>query len=281
MGDLSTSERFLYVLKHVLRSPASLVVWALTIFVALRYAPFGLNLPLTLGVALLAQGALLFRALHNEEYLQKIFSARRDKEEQLTEQQIELILERMDFETRQRLRYILQLQKEMAQEARGPDVEDYARKELDRISDRLAPLVRQSIKLAERRQKLTRYLLNVDERALKNYCNSVRQKIETTQDPVQKAQYQQALKAREAELETYQSISQAVARIDSQLENVEATFASWKAKVIRIKTAEIGSASAASQSLYGELDTLSSEINLLDSSVSEALAEEATLGQAT
>jgi hypothetical protein len=221
------------------------------------------------------QAILIFRALHDEKYLQQIFAARRDREEALTEREIEDILERMDFETRQRLRYILQLQKEMAKESRGSDVEEYAKKDLDRISDRLSPLVKQSLKLAERRQKLTRYLQNVDERALRNYCNNVRQKIETTTDAVQKAQYEQALRAREAELQTYQSISQAVARIDSQLENVEATFASWKAKVIRIKTAEVGTASAASESLYSELDTLSGELNVLDTSVTEALSEEA------
>jgi type III secretory pathway component EscV len=273
MGDLSTSERFLYVLKQVLRSPASLAVWAAAIGAILMLPGFpGAYFA---GLALILQGTLFFRALHNEEYLQKVFSARRDREEALTEAQIETLLERMDFETRQRMRYILQLQKEMAQESRGADVEAYARKDLDRISDGLAPLVKQAIKLAERRQKLTRYLHNVDERALKNYCNSVRQKIETTTDAVQKAQYEQALRAREAELQTYQSISQAVARIDSQLENVEATFASWKAMVIRIKTAEVGAATAASESLYNELDALSSEINLLDSSVSEALADQA------
>jgi hypothetical protein len=224
---------------------------------------------------------LIFRALRDEAYLQRIFSARRDRQEMLTEREIEELLERMDFESRQRMRYILQLQKEMAQESRGPDIEEYARKDLDRISDRLAPLVQQALRLAERRQKLTRYLHNVDERALKNYVNAVRQKIESTTDPVQKAQYEQALRAREAELETYQSITQAVARIDSQLENVEATFASWKAKVIRIKTAEVGMASAASESLYNELDTLSTEINTLDTSVTEALSveEPATLQQ--
>lgn len=268
MGDLSTSERFVYVLKQVLRSPASLAVWVVAGVLVFHNLAW-------LGAAILLQGVLLYRALHDEAYLQRVFSARRDRVETLTENQIEGLLEKMDFETRQRMRYILQLQKEMAQESRGADVEAYARKDLDRISDRLGPLVKQAIKLAERRQKLTRYLHNVDERALKNYVNSVRQKIETTTDTVQKAQYEQALRAREAELLTYQSISQTVARIDSQLENVEATLASLKAQVIRIKTADVGLATAASESLYEQLDTLSSEINLLDSSVSEALTDEA------
>src|SRR5262249_18783670 len=105
--------------------------------------------------------------------------------------------------------------------------------------------------------------------------------IEATTDPVTKSQYEQALKAREAELQTYQAISQATGRIDSQLENVEATFASWKAKVIRIKTADVASAASVSQGLYQELGALSSEIDLLDNSVKEALSKEepATLQQ--
>jgi hypothetical protein len=219
-----------------------------------------------------AELGLIYRSLHNEDYLRKLFLERTEREETLTEQQIETMLERMDFETRQRIRYILQLQKEMAREARADDVESYSRQDLERIAGKLSPLVQQALRLAERKQKLSRYLQNVDERALKNYCNNVRQRIASTTDPVQKVQYEQALKAREAELQTYQAIAQASGRIDSQLENVEATFASWKAKVIRIKTADVNSAQSVSEGLYQELDYLSSEIDLLDNSVSEALS---------
>src|SRR5688500_9090926 len=115
MGDLSTSERFLYVLKQVIRSPASLAVW----LAAGAATVLGYNIwsAFPLVAAIVVQAMLVFRTLHNEEQLQRICSARRDREENLTEQQVETILERMDFETRQRMRYILQLQKEMAQEA--------------------------------------------------------------------------------------------------------------------------------------------------------------------
>lgn len=278
MRELTTSEKFLYVVKRVLTSPFSLAIWAVGGVVS-----YGLHTLLPLGAAAIAQAALVFHYLRDEEYLRNVFIQRQVREENLSEQQIETLLETMDFETRQRVRYILQLQKELAREARSKDVESYTQKDLERIASQLAPLVQQAVRIATKRQQLSKYLLNVDERALKNYCTNLRQRIEATTDSVAKAQYERALEAREAELQTYQAISQALARIDSQLENVEATFASWKAKVIRIKTADVASAATVREGLYQELDHLSSEINLLDTSVSEALAgeEEISLGQQT
>jgi len=88
----------------------------------------------------------------------------------------------------------------------------------------------------------------------------------------------EALRAREAELATYRAIAQAAGRIDSQLENVEATFANWKAKVIRLKTVDTGSVASFSEGLVQELDTLGSEIETLDAAVSEALAPDVTVG---
>jgi hypothetical protein len=278
MRELSTSEKFLYVVKRVLTSPFSLALWAVGGVVS-----YWMGSPLPLGAALIGQGALIYRYLRDEEFLRNVFLQRQQREENLSEQQIEALLETMDFETRQRIRYILQLQKELAREARAKDNESYTQKDLDRIANQLAPLVQGAVRIATKRQQLSRYLVNVDERALRNYCTNLKQKIEATTDPVAKAQYERALTAREAEMQTYQAIAQALARIDSQLENVEATFASWKAKVIRIKTADVASAATVREGLYQELDHLSSEIDLLDTSVSEALAgeEEISLRQQT
>jgi hypothetical protein len=278
MRELSISEKFLYVVKRVLTSPFSLALWAVGGVVS-----YWMQSWLPLGAAALGQAVLTFRYLRDEEFLRNVFLQRQQREENLSEQQIESLLETMDFETRQRIRYILQLQKELAREARSKDNESYTQKDLDRIASQLTPLVQRAVRIAQKRQQLSRYLTNVDERALKNYCTTLKQKIETTTDQVAKAQYERALQAREAELQTYQAIAQALARIDSQLENVEATFASWKAKVIRIKTADVASAATVREGLYQELDHLSSEIDLLDTSVSEALAgeEEISLRQQT
>jgi hypothetical protein len=269
MRDLSTSEKFWYVVKDVLTSPLSMAIWA-----AGGVASYWLSSIIPLGLAAIAQVGLIYNNLNNEGRLRRLFEERQEREQALSDQQIETLLEQMDFETRQRIRYIAQLQKEIVREARGEDVEDYARKDLDRIVGNLNPLVQRAVRLAMRKQQLTKYLHNVDERALKNYANTLKQRIESTTDPVSKSQYEQALRAREAELQTYQAIAQAAGRIDSQLENVEATFASWKAKVIRIKTADVASAASVSQGLYQELELLTSDIDVLDKSVSQALASD-------
>lgn len=269
MQELSTTGKFWYVARHVLRSPLSLALWAAGGVVSLVTGWW-----LYLLLAAIAQGALLLRRLHDEEYLRRIFLERQEREEQITEQEVEELLERMDFETRQRVRYVLQLQKEIVREARAPDVQEYARRDMDRIASQMPALVRRAVSLATRKQQLARYLHHVDERALRSYCANLRQRIDGTTDSVARAQYEQALKAREAELNTYQAITQATARIDSQLENVEATFASWKAKVLRIKTVDMSAAASVSEGLYRELETLNSDIDLLDTSVTEALAAE-------
>ncbi len=276
MHDLTASQKLWYVTKKVLASPVSLALWAVGGVISYYLVTRGGHLNVvTLSPVFLAaavQIGLLYTKLHDEEYLRRLFQNRQQKEENLSEAQVESLLEQMDFETRQRIRYILQLQKEVAREARGNDVASFARGDLERVAAQLAPLVQRAVRIAIRKQQLSKYLHNIDEKALTTYCSNLRQKIASTTDSVTKSQYEQALKSREAELQTYQAITQAADRIDSQLENVEATFASWKAKVIRIKTADVASAASVSEGLHQELDDLTSEIDLLDTSVSEALA---------
>ncbi len=270
MRDSSTSEKFWFVVKNVLRSPLSVSMWAaaavVSYFLGWNLIPFGL--------AGIGQLGLLFLRLRDENYLRRLFLQRLEQEEAETDQQIESVMETLDFESRQRIRYIMQLQKEIVREARADDVQSYVRTDLDRISSQLAPLVLRAVQMAAKKQQLLRYLFNVDERALRNYCNNLKQRIQATQDEVTRAQYEQALKMRQMELEAYSAIAQATSRIDSQIENIEATFASWKAKMIRIKSADISSASTVSQGLFQELELLTSDIDMLDSSVTEALAAE-------
>ncbi len=277
MHDLTTVQRFWYVVRRVLTSPLSLALWVAGVVGAILLrdtGPVGLLAPILLAVA--AQGALIFGRLHDEEFLRRLFAEREDRAETLNDQQVESLLERMDFETRQRIRYILQLQKELVQEARSSDSDGFTRQSLRSIAGQVSPVVQRAVKLATRKQQLGRYLHIYDERALQSYCSNLRQRIQATTDPVTKAQYEQALKARESEVQAYQALAQAAGRIDSQLENVEATLASWKAKVIRIKAADVSSVASVSQELYQELELLNSDIDTLDKSVSQALAGDDT-----
>jgi len=270
MPRTSSSQRLTYVARRVILSPLSAAIWIGAILISART---GWS-PIPIGAAIALQGAALLMRLNDKTYLARLLADQDADETSFSDTEVEERLGAMDFETRQRIRYIIQLQKEIAREARSSDVQDYARSELDRIATRLPVLVNQAIRIASRKQQLGRYLHHVDDRALQAYAANLKTRIEATADPVARKQYEQALKAREAELATYQAIAQASGRIDSQLENVEATFASWKARVIRLKTVDIGDVSAFSEGLVQELETLGSEIDLLDTSVMEALTPE-------
>lgn len=274
---MRTGQRLGYVLRRILLSPTSGILWLAAVagsaLLSWSWIP--------IVAAIVLQAALIQWRLHDQEYLRRILKEREEDDQSLTDSDIEEHLAGMDFETRQRLRYVIQLQKEIAEEARADDVQPYARQELERIASRLPGLVRQAIRIASRKQQLTRYMQHVDERALESYAANLRQRIAQTSDPVARQQYEQALRAREAELATYKAIAQASERIDSQLENVEATFASWKARVIRLKTVDIGSVASFSEGLVSELESLGSQIELLDNSVTEALAPELTASLGT
>jgi hypothetical protein len=274
MARNSTGRRFLYVTRRVLLSPLSGGIWIAAIAAS---AAFHWSW-IPIAVAVVLEALILNRRLNDEEYLRRILRDKEEGDQSLSDSEIEDRLGAMDFETRQRLRYVIQLQKEIVSEARAEDVQPYAREELERISARLPALVQQAIHLAARKQQLVRYLHHVDEKALQAYADNLRKRIAATEDPVARKQYEQALRAREAELATYRAIAQAAGRIDSQLENVEATFANWKAKVIRLKTVDTGSVASFSEGLVQELDTLGSEIETLDAAVSEALAPDVTVG---
>lgn len=272
MEQLSTSQKLGYVAARILRSPQSFAIWVVGAIVT-AFAVSSLQVPLLVpvGLTVLAQGGLIYARLQDEGYLRRLFDERVRKESELTDQQVEDLLDQMDFETRQKMRYVLQLQRELMLEANAPDVESYAKEQLGRITAKIPALVRQAIRIATRKQQLARYLNRVDARAIGNHCTALRSRIAGTTDPVTRKQLESALEAREAEGRTYEAILQAAERIDGQLENVEATFASWKAKVIRLKTVDIGSVSSVGDVLYGELESLGNDIDILDSSVTEAL----------
>lgn len=272
MEQLTTSQKLRYVAGRVLRSPASVVIWVVGLMATgFLSGSFAFTPALPLGLTLAAQAALVYARLQDERYLRGIFEERARKEYELSDQQVEELLDQMDFETRQKMRYVLQLQREIMQEARASDVESYAQGQLERIASKIPALVRQAIRIATRKQQLARYLNRVDARAIGNYCTALRARIAGTTDNVTRKQLESALEAREAEARTYEGIVQAAERIDGQLENVEATFASWKAKVIRLKTVDVGSVSSVGDTLYGELESLGNDIDVLDTSVSEAL----------
>jgi chromosome segregation ATPase len=269
MRDTSPSGKLRFVCARILCGPESWGIWVVAVLLC---AVLGAGWPLAAAAA--AQAGVFFWRLRDERYLRRILAVWTAREEDRTEEAIRDLLEGMDYDSRQRVQYALRIRQEIAQEARADDVPSYARADLDRLARELLPLVERVARIAKRNRQLSSHLDRVDERELERTCDSLRKRIAAATDPVARGQYEEALRAREAELQTYRSIAQASARIASQLENVEAALASWRAKVLRIKALDDTASLDVGASLQSEIARLSGEIDTVDRSVAEALAAE-------
>jgi hypothetical protein len=272
---MKSTDRFLHVLFKTFISAPSLLILLISVLAG------GLGHLWGVGVLifLFAELSLLVFHLNNVSYLNKLFGGEDGSNAQLNDKEIEEMLEGMDFDTRQRLRYIWQIERDLLTETKEKDVPGYAKEHLNGIGAQLNPLLYRAMKIGKRRQDIMQYLTTTDERAIKRSCDVLRQRIASENDAVTRSQYEQALKAREAELEAWKGIDQSLQRIDSQLENLEATLSSWKAKVIRIKSSDEAGASMVSEGLNLELKNLNENIDSLDTSIREVLSSDSSLRQ--
>ncbi len=267
MRDSSPSRKLRFVCSRILRAPESWGVW---IAAATASATLVSWWPLAAGM--LAQAGVFAWRFRDDRFLHRAIAEWTEQEEARTEEQIRELYAGMDYDSRQRVQYALKMRQEIAREARADDVPSYARQDLERLADELLPLVSRVAQVARRNKQLSGYLGQVDERELVRYCEGLRKRIAATADPVARTQYEEALRSREAELTTYRAIAQASARIASQLENVEAALAAWRAKVLRVKALDDTSPSSIGTDLQSEVARLSGDIDLVDRSVSEALS---------
>lgn len=265
MRDQESSPVVWYVVRRTLQTPIALTFGGILLVGLLALSP----VLLVIGGGGLA-GYIAWR-IRDKKFVECLRLQRQQELEAKVEGRIETEAQSFDYETRQRVRYILQLRREVAQECRAEDVPGYVAEELARVSAQLMALVERAVEVAEKKRQISRYLSQIDDAALKRYVGELRRRIEETEDPITRGQYEQALAAREAELASFRAIKQASARIDGQLENVEATLSSWKAQVLRLKSTDETAASFG-EDLRTELSRLRGEIDVLDASVAEALA---------
>lgn len=181
-------------------------------------------------------------------------------------------LQHLDVESRLRMRTILQLYKDLYGDVDDPDLQDYTISTFRTSVAQIGSLTERALRLARKKRDLQRYLDRNDETQLLNYLQDLQARTESTTDPVIQSQYEQAMSLKKRELEDYRAIATTVRRIDGQLENVECAFAGLRARVVRLKAADVTQWDVASEQLKGELESLSSVVEMLEQSVNEALS---------
>ena len=160
---MKSTDRFLRVLLKTLTSAPSLLILLISVLAG------GLGHLWGVGVLIFLFGELmlLFFHLNNVSYLNKLFGGEDDSKAQLNDKEVEEMLEGMDFDTRQRMRYIWQIERDLLTETKEKDVPSYAREHLNGIGSQLNPLLFRAMKIGKRRQDIMQYLTTTDERAIK------------------------------------------------------------------------------------------------------------------
>jgi len=219
-----------------------------------------------------AEIGLLLYNLNNPRFIRHAVIEQRRRELSQHVEELSAQIDELDAESRIRMRGILQLYKELQADADDPDVQDYAEGTLRAGAAKAWALTDRALRLAKKKKELQRYLDRVEEERLEEYVQALQQRAAAAADQTERIQYEQALRLKTRELEDYRSIAASARRIDGQLENIECAFSSLKARIVRLKAADVTQWGAAGEQLRSELDSLSSAVETLEQSVNEALS---------
>lgn len=257
------------VLGELLRTP---LPWAMGAGAWLIGTAFG-EVALALGVALAVQGGLVALALRDEKFTESALRAQGETEARRILQRLQEDTAGLDVTTRERLEKILRMHVAIRRECVAPDVPRYARAPLAATLQQIERLTIQASELAVRRSELSQFLFlgGVNRSELHGQHASLKARYERIYDPVLKAQLEQSLHFKSQEIESYDNLHLAIARVDGQLESLECAFAALKARIFQFKSDEKTEWSEAGALLRDEMNTLSAQVDTLNESVREAL----------
>lgn len=265
----SSSKNLKLVIRKVLRSPLSVSMIALWLVMLLVHAK-----PETLfigGVALIS--ALVVYALvklRDEQFIGAALGEARERQRREDLQNRTFRIEELDVESRVRMKAIIKLQDEIAQEISSSDVDAIA-SGLDGTLEKTSELTERALEMAQQRRDLQRYLSANDESGIQARIRSLEAKLASESDPARQLEVRTSLESKQKELKDFQAINQAAAHILDQLDSIECSFSELRARLVMIKSTNISDWVAANTQLQTELGSLSANVDTLQQSISEAL----------
>ncbi len=263
------------VLRRVLRTPFALsalglgVLWAML----MHNSIWGV---LGLGAALAAVAAYAAAKLQDETFIREAVRESRQHERQYDSRRLEFRLEQLDVESRVRMKATLRLQQEIAEEVESSPIDEVAVGLADTVRQTEA-LVERGLELAQKRRDLLRYLNRTDDGAIRSRISSLEARLEHENNPTRKAEIETALAATRQELDDYTAIESAAARILSELDSIEYSFSSLRARLVRIKSSDLQEWVSANTELQTELGGLNTAVDSLERSINEALSIQGNL----
>lgn len=175
-------------------------------------------------------------------------------------------IEELDIESRVRMKTIVKLQNEIAQDIAGSPIDETA----VGLSDTLAQteeIVDRALALAQQKRELQRFLNKTDPNSIEARIADLESRLQPEADTARRSEIEIALAAKRQELDDYGAIKQAGERIMGQLESIECSFSGLRAKLVRIKSTDIKEWVSANEDLKTELVGLNSSVDNLEQTI--------------
>ncbi|MEN6357675.1 MAG: hypothetical protein ABFD83_11400 [Armatimonadota bacterium] len=175
-------------------------------------------------------------------------------------------IEELDIESRVRMKTIVKLQNEIADDIADSPIDETAVGLADTLVQ-TENIVDRALALAQQKRELQRFLNKTDSDSIEARIHSLESKLDTEADPARRSEIEISLAAKRQELDDYRAIEQAGVRIMGQLESIECSFAGLRARLVRIKSTDIKEWVSANEDLKVELVGLSSAVDNLEHTI--------------
>lgn len=265
----SKMQNLLLVVAKALKSPLSLgLLGAGLLFALLMHNLLGL---LILGGAAAGVVAFIIARLQDESFIRSAIQDANERDRRADRQERELRIEELDVDSRVRMKTIVRLQNEIAEDIERSSVNELAAGMTDTV-EVTDGLVDRALTMAQKRRDLQHYLAKTDKKSIENSIYSLKTKVQQTTDPIKQTEIESLLTAKQQELDDYNAIENSASSVLDQLDSIEYAFASLRAKLVRLNSSEIREWTSANEDLKTELGGLNQSVDVLVQSINEALS---------
>ncbi|MCE5314661.1 MAG: hypothetical protein ABFD49_10335 [Armatimonadota bacterium] len=256
------------VVKRALKMPFSIILISVSaLFALIMHDLLGL---FVLCGSMAAVAAYSLVKLQDEQFIR--MAIREDADRRRAQDTIARTfrIEELDVESRVRMKTIVKLQNEIAEDVADSPIDENAAGLADTVAQ-TESLVDRALAMAQQNRELQRFLAKTDAGAIEARIHSIQTRLESETDPARQSEIQIALKAKRQELEDYRAIEQAGVRIMDQLESIECSFASLRARLVLVKSTDIKDWMSANEELRVELGGLNSSVDTLEQTINDVL----------
>lgn len=226
-----------------------------------------------LALGVVAYGALIGLDMFNDKFIRKVYELPDPDDEQALEAPAPAVavedIEPVDL--RRLYASVLTARQDVLGAVHSAG--DLLQESLRDTVERCAELVQEAGRLARRGTGLQRYMSRENPRNIASEAEDLDAQAAATRDDTAAQSFRKAAQSKRQQLETYNQLQGFYDRIKAQLSVIETSLDGVQAKIVKLNATDIEEAASIGASITQHLDALSSDMHMLESTVSETLEE--------